>query len=392
MTASRSNNGRHGFGRFLALVAANGLISSATALFVPIYFQELGLSGIQTGIYFAFTSAAALLLALPVGVSSDRMSIAKILALGLALTAIHRLGFLVSRTFAWFCLYALLGSFGARFYGTAIQALFFKLSGDENRQKTGYYMLTHFASSAVGMVLGGWLIQRFDFRASFLFGLVGNLLMALFALRLPKNDTVQIELAEYKRAVLQPNVLLLTGIFFLSSLHWGAEQTSYLPFLKQNLGLSIFDSSLYVATALFCVGSGTYLGSWLLERKLVKDLPTLLWIGLLMGGVFHILMTVPHVGLSLVFRCLHEIGDGFAFLVYYHGIAKVFRLEKIGGCAAFVSLWMAVGALFGSLIYGWMGARFGHHWPLIMSGILLILVPPLLRPRRAGFDGEYGLA
>ena len=72
---------RH-FQHFFTLVAANGLLGHAIALFLPLYFQRLGLSGLQTGIYFAFTSAAAVLLALPVGISTDRVTIVRILIVG----------------------------------------------------------------------------------------------------------------------------------------------------------------------------------------------------------------------------------------------------------------------------------------------------------------------
>jgi MFS family permease len=322
---------------------------------------------------------------LPVGITSDRMSIAKILAFGLALAAINRLGFLLTRRFTWFCLYALLGSFGARFYGTAIQALFFKLSGTENKRQAGWYMLSHFTSSGVGMILGGWLIQRFDFRTAFVCGLVGNLLLMVFAAQLPKNDCATLEIAEYKRSILRPRVLLLTAVFFLSSLHWGAEHTSYVPFLKYTLGLSLFGASLYGGVGMVFVGAGTVLGAKLLQWRLVKDLPGLLWLGFALAGSFHMLMCVPEVWASFLFRCLHELGDGFVFLVYYQGIAKVFKLDRIGGCAAFVSLWTAVGTMVGSLLFGWVGGRFGYRWPLILSGALLVLVP-LLRPLLAGLE------
>lgn len=380
------------FASFLSLVAANGVLGNALNLFLPVYFQQLGLTGFQTGVYFAFTSAAAILLALPVGVSTDRMSIVKILAVGFTLAAVNKLGFLLTETFSWFCVFALLGSFGARFYGTATQALFFKLAGENNQRQAGWYMLANFGSSALGMGLGGWLIEHYDFRTAFLFGILGNLAMLGITARLPKNDTVTLKLEEYKRAVLQPNVLVLTAIFFFSSLHWGAEQTSYVPFLKENLGLSLWQASLYAGTGLVFVGGGTYLGAVLVERKLVKDMPRLLFLGFTLGGIFHVLMCVQVVWASFLFRCLHELGDGLVFLVYYQGIAKVFKLEKIGGCAAFVSLWTAIGTLLGSLLYGWVGGRFGYEWPLILSGIVLALVPQLMHFGDAGLEGEYGRA
>src|SRR5512139_2784150 len=91
-----------GFVQFLALIGGNSLIGYAVAPFLPVYFQELGLTGLHTGIYFALTTVASVLLALPVGVSSDRMRIAGILVVGLALMAVNNIGFLATRTFTWF--------------------------------------------------------------------------------------------------------------------------------------------------------------------------------------------------------------------------------------------------------------------------------------------------
>jgi MFS family permease len=380
---------RQSFRHFLGLVAANGLFGNVVGLFLPIYFQRIGLTGLQSGVYFAFTAGAAILLSLPVGISTDRTSIVRILLLGLGLAAVNRLGLLFTEAFGWFCVFALLGSFGGRFFGTGIQALFFKLTGEDNRREAGLYMLANFVSSGLGLILGGWLVERFDFRVAFAFGVVSNVALMVMTRGLPRNETVTLALEEYKRALLQPNVLLLTAIFFLSSLHWGAEQTSYTPFLHDTLGLSLFSASLYAGLGFCLVGVGTYLGAILVERKLVKDLPALLGLGFLLAGVFHVLMCVRSVWLSFCFRGLHEIGDGFVFLVYYHGIAKVFKVEKIGGCAAFVSLFTAVGSLLGALLSGWLGGKYGPEWPLILSGVVLALTPALLRLKDAGFEGEY---
>jgi MFS family permease len=380
------------FRTFLAFVALNGLVTNLTALFLPLYFQDLGLSGFQSGVYFALTAAAAVLLSLPAGISSDRMSIVGILVVSLVLAAANRLGFLFTRSFGWFCLFALLGSFAVRFYGTASQALFFKSAGGENQRQAGFFMLATYAGNGVGTILGGWLVQRWSFYTGFAAGVVGNLALVGMVGLLPRNETVTIELEEYRKAVLQRNVIVLSAIFFLSSLHWGAESTSYIPFLKQAFGLSVWESSLYAGTGLLSVGLGTWLGAVLLRRGVVKDLQSLLTYGCLLAGVFHILMCVPNLWASLAFRYVHEMGDGFVFLAYYQGIARVFKVEKIGGCAAFVSLWTAIGSLVGALIFGWMGGRYGYQWPLMVSGLVLALVPQVLRLREAGLEGEYGQA
>ena len=79
-------------------------------------------------------------------------------------------------------------------------------------------------------------------------------------------------------------------------------------------------------------------------------------------------------------------------MTYYPGIAKLFKLDRSGGRAAFVSLWTAAGCLSGSLLYGWIGGQWGAHWPLILSAGVLALTPLLLRIGDAGLAREYGSA
>ena len=127
---------------------------------------------------------------------------------------------------------------------------------------------------------------------------------------------------------------------------------------------------------------GAYLGVILLQKKIIKKIQTLLIIGFSLAGVFHVLMCVNNVYLSFVFRMIHEIGDGFVFLAFFFGIAKIFHVNTIGGCAAFISLWMGIGSFSSSIIFGYIGDRFGNQWPLIISGIILALIPGLIHLRR----------
>jgi hypothetical protein len=46
----------------------------------------------------------------------------------------------------------------------------------------------------------------------------------------------------------------------------------------------------------------------------------------------------------------------------------------------------------GALLFGWLGGRFGHQWPLMASGAVLLLVPQILHLGEAGLEGEYGQA
>jgi MFS family permease len=207
------------------------------------------------------------------------------------------------------------------------------------------------------------------------------LLLSFFLLH---TETVVIKLEEYRKTVFTPQVIFLTLVFVLSSLHWGAETVSYGPFLKDVLGLTFRQIGLYTGLGMVAVGLGAYGGTLLLNKGWVKDLQSLFGLGLLLAGVFHGLMCVPHVYWSFGFRFLHEIGDGFVLLIFYHGIAKVFHVDRIGGCAAFIALGQSVSAFGSSILFGYVGDVFGHQWSLIISGIVLVLAVALLYVNKRG--------
>jgi MFS family permease len=371
---------RSSFTYFLLIIGLNGVLGSLIGFFLPAYFKGLGFSGLQTGFYFAVSTIAIMIMSLPMGISTDRLRIGWILAFSFLLMGLSKAGFLISDSFLVFCIFSFLGSFGGRFYGTATNTMFYKITGaKDNKNEVGIYQFVMFGTMAAGMMAGGLVIADFSFRHVFVLSVVGSGVLMVLSLFLPRNETAVIAVEEYKKAVLNKRVLVLTGIFVLSSLHWGAENVSYGPFLQQVLGLSIKQTALYTSLGFVFVGGGTWLAVPLIRKRIIKDLQSLLAIGFLMGGAFHVLMTVHNVYLSFTFRALHELGDGFVFLVYYHGITKVFKIDKIGGCQAFMSLCTAIGSCISSVLCGIISDAWGPQWPLIISGCIMAAVPLLLR-------------
>lgn len=371
-------NGADSFHIFLVMVGMQGLLGRLIGYFVPLYFKEIGISGVQTGLYFSVSSVALIVLSLPMGITTDQKSISRILMLSFALVGFGYVGFLFFESFAAFCAFAFVGGFGKRFYTTASNTLFYKLTGTDNSRQAGLFQLFQFLFTGTGMILGGLIIARFSYRGVFLVACVGNLVLAGLAHFLPRTETVSIKLAEYRKSVFTPRVLFFAVVFSLSSLHWGAEMVSYSPFLKDVLDLSIVETGLFVGSGFFFVGIGAYLGHVMLERGWVKDLQTILKIGFVLAGVFHVLMTVPVIRVSYSMRLFHEIGDGLVFFVFYHGITKVFKIDRIGGCAAFISLAMGLSSMGGSVLFGYIRDQFGAQWPLILSGLVMTSIPMLL--------------
>lgn len=373
---------RKHFYYFLAIVGFHGFLMRIVGYFLPLYFEELGYSGVQFGLYFMFASLSTIILSLPMGISTDKKPIAYILMFSFLLVALSKLGFIISKSLLIFCIFSFIGSFGGRFVAVAKESMFFKISKKESPIHAGQYQLANFIFMGIGMIAGGYIIAKFSFWHAFVISAFGSLLLAIFSYFVPRTETMAIKLEDYKIALFKPQVIFLIFIFFLSSFHWGAEIVAYPKFLKHNLGLSIQGIGWYTGLGYLFVGLGAYLGVILVQKKLIKDLQILLIIGFFVAGVFHILMCVNNVYLSFLFRLIHEVGDGFVFLAFYYGIPRIFHVRTIGGCAAFISLCVGIGSFLSAILFGYIGDHYGNQWPLIISGVVLVIIPFLIYLRQ----------
>ncbi len=360
---------------FIFIAGMQGFISKIAGFFIPLYFDNLGFSGVQTGLYFTFASLATIILSLPMGISSDKKPIAYIFMLSFFLAALSYTGFLFFESFIIFCIFAFLGSFGNRFFFTGREAMFFKITNKDHPLQAAEFNMVIISLSGLGTIIGGILIFNFSFWPVFLIAAIANLVLMVLSYFIPRTETAIIKLDEYKRELFKPHVLFIVLIFFLSSLHWGAETIAYPRFLRYNLGLDYHEAGLYTGLGFFVVGIGTFLGAFLINKKYIKNLKNLLIISFLLSGVFHILMCFGNVYQSFIFRFFHEIGDGLTLLVFYFGIPRIFKIQTIGGCAAFISLWMSIGAFSSGILFGYIGDNWGNEWPLIISGIVLVIIP-----------------
>jgi predicted MFS family arabinose efflux permease len=313
------------------------------------------------------------------GVSTDRRSIRVIFAIAFLLMSLGRSGLLITRSLPILCGFAFVGSFGGQFVTTAANSMFFKIGGRDNLQSAGMFMLLRMVAMASGALIGGFVIDAMSFRTAFWLTVSSTLTLAFMSLLLPRTEAVVLKLQEYRKSVFTRDVLFLAAVFSLSSLHWGAESVAYSPFLRQTFGLSLCQMGVFIAPGYAMVGVGSVLAVVLLKRGWVHDLRHILVYGLLLSGACHVLMCIPQLYVSFAFRVLHEVGDGLVMLAYYHGIAKVFHLDRIGGCGAFMMLCMSMTAMASAVAFGYVGDQYGHQWPLIISGLVLMAIPVLLR-------------
>lgn len=357
------------------IIWAQAAVMAAVYFFLPVHLKhQLQFSGLEIGALYAAASLNALLVTFPLGVAGDRYSLRLLLALTLGLSAfcLAALGYL--ETF-WLYLLAFWG-FGLGMHASRVvlDTLIFKTSGALGIQQLADYNAMRMLGMVLGTVVSGWLFYRCGFQgALLLLALVPVGLMGLLG-KLPRLQVHFSPLRQYGLDFWQRPVRLFALWLFLFCLHWGAETTSYGLFLQTNLGLSRPAMGGYMAVEFLVVALTAHCYGRFWYGRLAPF--PLLALALATSGGGHILMTVPQVFFSVFWRAVHGIGDALIMVESYTMVARLFRVERIGGNSGLITMVSVAGTFFGSLVYGPLGAAYGYQWPLVVSGVLTLTLIP----------------
>jgi hypothetical protein len=148
-------------------------------------------------------------------------------------------------------------------------------------------------------------------------------LLQVFVGPLRQGRFVTVPIKAYGRNLLRKNTILFSTMIFMIGLHWGVEGTVYSPFLKNNLGLTTMELSLYVSLSLLALAfSALLIGRIPFDLRLNK---------------------------------------------------RLFEKDSIGGSSALLLAVMTTGQMAGALIFSSMGYRYGLIYPFIAAGTLLTL-------------------
>jgi len=365
-----------------SLSAAGAFALSTTAFFMPVYLKQIGFSGQQIGVLYAVLSITSIVASFPSGLASDRFFARDLIALALFLMGTSL--FIKSETslFPIFLGAYLAYGLGQNLFRVSLDALLFKTFPQGVGKIYGIFNALRMAGFTLGGVVGGLLLARFDF--VFTLKLVSGLYLILIFYRflLPKNVPVKFGLKRYWFDFWKPRVLFFALWLYLFYLHWGAEFTSYGLFLRENLGLSLSGMGFYMASEFATVGIASYLMGNLLHRGVSPYFIAAL--GLFCSGIGHMGMVIENLPVSLFFRLIHGFGDGTIMVLSYVGIAKLFKVERIGGNSGLITFAIMLGSFTGALIFGPLGEKFGYGWPLFVSGLItLLLIPFVLLPKKA---------
>ena len=356
-----------------ALSFQKQILIGLTFFFLSLMLFDWGFSGLQIGILMSAISFVQLFSSFPIGAINDRLSIRAVIITGMLLESAFFAGLFLFRDF-WLVLFSFIaGGLGGNMIDVSVRSLTFKVLGNDGKgRKLGIYQIATTGGFGVGTTLGGLLLFGMSYSGVLLLTSVAFLLLAAASAMIPDVERIRFPMRDYRKIILRRSTALFLLPLFLFGIHWGAEHTSYSLFLRQDLGLGLLYSGLYMGIPVIILAAvSLYIGKRI-DRK-GEHHRTAFFAGLLLSGFGHIMMIFPPAPLSFAFRVIHEIGDGMAAVSYNLSFAKIFKVERIAGETSAAYTVMIIGNILGSLTFGPLGYAYGYAWPLAISGAVTLV-------------------
>lgn len=347
------------------------LTVSSVFFLVPLYFLAIGYNGWQIGIIMSLLALAPLFVSFPTGWINDRFSIAGVVHMALLAECALFLLIAWTRNFALMAILFFFLGMANNALDISINSLYYKdeTEMDQNR-KFGTYIFWVGLGPAFGVLAGGFLTEYGNFRILMAFFSATTLIVLIFVRRFDHQRFSLVSFREYRSSLIHKKTLLFIVFVFVLALHWGVEGTVYSPFLKKFFGLTRLQISFYISIPLSALAfTGFLVGFVKYNARLNKRL---LLFSMFLSGAGLILMVNHNVCVSILFRILHEIGDGGLGVMVTLTISRLFDKKNIGGSAGLLIAIQIIGQMVGALVYSPLGYRYGLQYPFFISGALLL--------------------
>jgi MFS family permease len=347
------------------------LVVSSIFFLIPLHFLKIGLSGWQIGIIVSCFAFAPLIFSFPTGWINDRFSIKKVIlgALG-ALALLFVLVAGINEFLALAVLFLCVGVFNNAL-DVSTNSLYFKDEQEVDlNKKYGVYIFWLGLGPAVGILLGGFLMKFTNFRI-LLLCFAAILAAAAFSVRSFNHEKFAVvPVKEYRRNIFRKKTMLFAVMLFVIALHWGVEGTVYSPFIRSHFQLNDIQLTLFIAVPLLILAfTALLIGSVRYDPELNKKI---FLVSMFLSGAGLILMVQRNVYLSLVFRIIHEIGDGGLGALATLYISKLFERKSIGGSWGILLAIQTMGHITGALLFSSLGYSLGLQYPFYIGGGMLV--------------------
>jgi MFS family permease len=371
---------------YVAIPAALLMFNAAFFLIrntLPNYLREHDLKHLAAPLQ-GLLPVTSLLLAVPLGLLSDRFSPRKLAIAGLSLFCVFMLLIWwlwgdVPTAAALFGPYFLCGM-AAVMIDNSVRPLYLKrIGGPRQTVKLALLQMASTLGFGAGVFAGGlafrllgWPLEM-QYRLALPLGVLGLLAAVLMG----DSEPVSFSLSAYRRSILRRTVLVYLGMVFVNALHFGMEAVCVAPFVKQlkmdDWGVGCYFGSIALVMSLTAVGT-----MWLREHATNRHR---MWVwGLTGSAVFNIAVAfVTEPWQFFLLRFGHVIADAFMMIAGLQIVAHLFPRSRVGGPMGLVSVVTTVGMLSGMAMAGvvtqWQGLD--EHWqlalPFVVVGVLVLM-------------------
>lgn len=326
---------------------------------LPNYLDTKGLGGLS-GPMQAILPATALLLAVPMGLLSDRFSPRRLAIGGLVVfcafsALVFAMGSEAPPAGLLFAAYFLCGV-SMVVVNNTVRPLYLKcVGGPHEGRKLAWFSAVSMLGFGVGPFVAGlgykylgWPIEQ-QFRLALPFGLLGLLATVLMRDSAP----MPFSLSAYRQSLLRRPVLVYFCLVFVNALHFGIEAVCVAPFCKAGLGMDDWGVGCYFGSIALVLAL-TAVATMRLRQHAVNRHRMWIW-GLVFSALFNIsVILVTEPWQFFVLRYGHVIADAFMIVASLQIVAAMFPRGRVGGPMGLVSVVQTLGILVGSLMAGFI--------------------------------------
>jgi len=335
--------------------------------YIPLHLESLGFNHLQISFLISLFSFFPLLVVIPFGIFSDRISPKRLIITGFFLLALFALLIRFCESFKAFLFIFVMGGVGSSIFLISCTSLYYKLlQGGSRGAKIGFFAALGNLGYGVGPLLGSFILHAVKLQDLFIVIFFISLPFIGLSFFLLDVKPEPFNLGLYRKDLSQVEVLIVVGITFLFALHFGAERTTLSLFLKFNagvaedqMGIIFFCVGLMLAAVIFSLG---------FFSDIHANLKALFLLGLLFSGAFNIAMLLVHNFFgALTVRLLHVIGDSAYLIAQRIAIARFSKPTRIGGSIGILDTTTTLGTFVGAFISGLVS---GYVNPFVLTGAL----------------------
>jgi len=354
-------------------------------LFLPLFFDAQGLNGDAIGVLVSMFSLATLVLVIPLGILSDRVSPRALILAGALLVVLASTMLYYTGGF-W---YWLAGTFtiGAGFTLSWISlfSVFFKQVGESKR---GLEVSIFNMGGIMGAGLGAWsggALSDVMADPSMIFYLASVFAVAWSAtcIKIPETKGISFPILEYGRDLKKGPTWILIAIIFIKASHAGIEHANYSLLQTEVIGLSgRMVGDLFLLLSIW-MGIVTLATGRLHDRQ-EKPL-RMMGAALVLSGAF---MAASGAAVSawdfLVYRIGHTGGDSILNLLTLVVASMIFPRHRSGGAFAFVLTVNTAAYFIFANIGGVWADRYSLQSSFYFAGFIMLLGGVVLMAFRTG--------